>query len=307
MKRRTLLAFVLLNVVVSVVVTLTVATYLSQGWPQPTPILPPTVVVFITNTPGPTQTPIIQIVTATPDPNAIARADGGETDEIEEEATAGPTETPTLTSAELTATEATANELETHVVQSGEFFGLIAQTYGVTVADLLCQNDLKEDDYIYPGDILVIPGPGGCSYQPDATAPAVAAQPDATRIPLPTVTLPPTAENAQVRIANVIAPGDITAEEVVLVNDGGPIDLSGWTLSDRGENTFTFPVYRLFPGGSVTVRTRRGDDTPIVRYWGLGRAVWGERGQIVTLADAEGNIQSIYVIENPVRTAPANP
>ncbi len=308
MKRRTLLAFIVLNVVVSVAVTFIVATYIDQGRPQPTPIIPPTVVVFITNTPGPTQTPIVQIITATPDLTAVAEAGGNpeETGEdVTEEATEGPTETPTLTNAELTETAAALNELQTHTVQTGEFFGLIAEAYGVTVADLLCQNGLTEDDFIYPGDVLVIPGPEGCTYNPEATeTPAeleTAATP--TRTPLPTITLQPTAEDAQVRVSAVLAPGDVTAEEVTLVNDGGFIDLTGWTLYDRQGNTFTFPDYRLFPGGSVTVRTRRGENTPIVLYWGLNTAVWGEPGDAVTLADKEGKVQAVYIVgELPTST-----
>lgn len=311
MKRRTLLAFVVLNVVVSVAVTYTVATMISEGRPQPTPISPPTVVVYITNTAGPTQTPIVQIVTATPDPRVLVPAQGGE-DEApgeEEAATEGPTETPTLTDAELTSTAAAVAELETHTVQSGEYFGLIAETYGVSVADLLCQNGLTEDDLIYPGDVLVIPGPEGCTYNAEAAETPVreAAAGTATRTPLPTITLQPTAANAQVRIASVLAPGDITAEEVTLINDGGLIDLTGWTLYDRQGNTFVFPETRLFPGGSMTVRTRRGDDTAIVRHWGLSSAVWGEEGDAVTLADKDGAVQSIYVIGRPGTATPTAP
>lgn len=301
MKRRTLLAFIILNILVSVAVTFTVATVLDNGRPQPTPIIPPTVVVFITNTPGPTQTPIVQIITATPDPKTLTESgDNGALGDLTEEATEGPTETPTLTEAELTATEAAINELQTHTVQAGESPALIAANYEVSVEDLLCQNGLEEGDLIFPDDVLVIPGPEGCTYSP-ATETAAPGEPDApdatsTRSPLPTITLQPTAENAQLRVDAVIGAGDITVEEVTLINDGGFIDLTGWKLYDREGNEYTFPETRIFPGGAMTVRTRRGEDTPLVRYWGLNTAVWGDEGDAVTLEDAEGAVQAIYVI-----------
>jgi LysM repeat protein len=297
MKRRMLLAFIVLNVVVTIVVTLVVATWITESRPETTPISLSPVVHVITNPPGPTQTPDIRVVTATLNPETPQAAG------LEPGATEGPTETPTLTEGELTATEAVAHERLTHTVTEGEYFGVIAEMYDVMVADLLCQNGMTEDDIIYPGDVLVIPGPEGCDYSP-TEAPTERPGDAPARTPLPTITLQPTAENAQVRITGVLSAGDVTAEEVTLTNEGGLIDLKSWTLYDRQGNAFTFPEYRLFPGGSVRVRTRRGDDTPIVLYWDLNTAVWGEEDDAVTLADAEGNVQSIYTLDGAEEAPP---
>ncbi|MBN1285514.1 MAG: lamin tail domain-containing protein [Anaerolineae bacterium] len=335
MKRRVLFAFVILNIIISVVVTFTVATLIAQSRPEPTPIALSPVVIVATPT-GPTQTPIVITVIATRDPNAVpyvpeldatdiantaaaVYAGEGGTGETGSETGADdetPTRRPTLSDIDRTVTAAAANQIETHIVQSGEYFGLIAQQYGVTVADLLCQNNLTESDYIYPGDVLIIPGPEGCDYEPPTETPSFTDTP--TRTPtlektatptlVPTITLRPTAESAQVKVTDVLSPGDVTDEEVILTNEGGLVDLQGWTLSDReGETVFTFSDYRLFPGGSVSVRTRKGENTPIVRYWNQDTAMWGGEDATVILTDAEGNVQSIYVVGAPGGVPPTPP
>jgi LysM repeat protein len=284
-----------------------------------------TPVVIVATPTGPTQTPDIRIVTATPSPEPdedIQATNFALTAEaVHAATTTGDTEvsprdtdepddtvedTPTLSPGDLTATEAAANQRQTHVVESGEYYGLIAENYDVTVEDLLCQNGLEEDDFIYPGDVLVIPGPDGCDYEPpeEDEEPTITPTPralerTATPTQLPTPSIPPTAENAQAHITEVLSAGDVTEEELLIVNEGGVIDMEGWTLSDQDGNVYTFPDFRLFPGGSVSVRTRTGEDTPIVRYWNQTRAVWGDEGDIATLTDADGNVQSIFVIGEP--------
>lgn len=48
-----------------------------------------------------------------------------------------------------------------HTVQAGENLTIIAQTYGVTVEDLLQVNNLRDSDVILPGQELIIPGGQG--------------------------------------------------------------------------------------------------------------------------------------------------
>lgn len=48
-----------------------------------------------------------------------------------------------------------------HVVQDGENLTSIAAQYGISVQDLLLVNGLGEEDLIFPGDELVIPGAAG--------------------------------------------------------------------------------------------------------------------------------------------------
>jgi LysM repeat protein len=141
------------------------------------------------------------------------------------------------------------------------------------------------------------------SPTPSATS-TLSATPTRTYTPsnTPSATLPPTAENAVVQIVRVIDAGNITAEGVEIRNNGPVIDLSGWTLSRDDETVYTFPnERRLFQGGSLTVFTRVGDDTPIALYWDRDRAVWSS-GVSVTLSkpdtngDGLGEAQSVFTI-----------
>lgn len=106
---------------------------------------------------------------------------------------------------------------------------------------------------------------------------------------LPTVTplLPPAI--AQVEIAEIVGAGDLSAEAVVIRNNGDTIDLGGWTLQDSNGHRYTFgEVRRLFSGASLTINTRAGTDTPVVSYWGLDEAIFSP-GEWVYLLDATGN------------------
>jgi hypothetical protein len=133
---------------------------------------------------------------------------------------------------------------------------------------------------------------------PPAAAPPASPTPTAsfTASNTPTATLPPTAINAQVAITRIIDAGNLTAEGVEIRNNGPVIDLSGWTLRDAEGNAFIFPnERRLFQGGSLTVFTRVGDDTPIALYWDRRQAAYTS-GEAVTLADREGRAQSIATV-----------
>ncbi len=219
-----------------------------------------------------------------------------------------------------------------HSVADGEFPSLIAQQYtGVSYFDILTANDLTEEDatFLQIGDLLIIPL-AGCPLELfiDVTAATEAAQvtdentastgsdetpdgegtedPEATEdlspsatptaTPIPTITLAPTASNAQVTIVEVINPGDITTEAVIIRNDGNLVDISGWTISDAEGNTYTFAQgKRLFSGGSLTINTRAGADTAILYFWNQDTAVFGdggEAGEAVVLTDANGVVQA---------------
>ncbi|MEO0563243.1 MAG: lamin tail domain-containing protein [Chloroflexota bacterium] len=115
--------------------------------------------------------------------------------------------------------------------------------------------------------------------------------------PTPTPAVAPTAFNAQVRLVEVLGPGDITAEGIRIVNEGNAVNVAGWTITDAQGNEFILPEQRLFTNGSVTIYTRPGEDTPIVFYWGRSTAVWGDAGDVATLRDADGQVQSSVRIE----------
>ncbi len=126
--------------------------------------------------------------------------------------------------------------------------------------------------------------------------PAATATPTPTRTATPTPTRTPnvaaTAVTAQLEIVEFVSPGDITTEGVSILNRGSVVDITDWTLTDAQGNEFVFPEQRLFTNGSITVFTRAGENTPVALFWGRSTAVWGDDGDIATLTDAAGRVQS---------------
>ncbi len=303
MNRRALIVFVILNIAVSVgVALLVIAFWQSNLVSAPDEPIVQVFEVIITATPGPTQTPWIVTVVGneTPDFSAIQAG----------EPTVAPTLNPDIlpaiaTSAALTqvAVRSSGGQEQTYTVVSGDSPSTIAQRFEVDLDDLLCANDLGTVDnpeYIYPGQVLIIPGADfvcGLALIPTEAPTTVATTAGSSTVagalatPVPTVTLAPTAENAQVVIAQVVGANDVTREEVFINNLGGLVDLRGWTLYDTEGNIYTFPEYRLFPGAGVRVFTRIGEDTPVALFWGQTQAVW-QPGDVISLANASGVVQS---------------
>lgn len=312
MNRRALIVFVILNIVISIGVAMLVITLWTGSQPTTQSFVVQTIEVIITATPGPSQTPWVVTVQGAVGP--VFTPQPGEP-------TVAPTLNPNVlpdiaTSAAQTQTaiQVSGSTEQTYTVESGDSPSTIAQSFGVAVEDLLCANDLgtvDDPDYIFPGQVLLIPGPdfvcGGVAVgaqETDETALASGESgvPLATvegallgSTPVPTVTLAPTAENAQVVIMRVLNPGDVTSEGVEIRNLGGLVDLEGWTLYDTQGNIFTFPDYRLFPNAGVTVYTRVGSDTPVALFWDETRSVWSN-GDVASLANAAGVVQSTFRI-----------
>ncbi len=214
-----------------------------------------------------------------------------------------------------------------HTLVEGEFPSLLAEQYGTDVNSILFVNGLNEEDaaFLQIGQVLIIPladCPLDAIPTPDTAdttgdeadtgteevtgtdeagvseslTPAVTPSPTVTA----TITLPPTAADAQLEIVEVKAPGDVTAEAVVIRNNGRNVTLTGWTLSDLEGNVYTFPERNLFSNGEITLFTGVGQNTAVVMYQGADRAIFGEPGDVVTLRDANGVVQAVYRITGPV-------
>lgn len=111
----------------------------------------------------------------------------------------------------------------------------------------------------------------------------------------PASTLPPLDEDT-VEIQMVVGAGDIEYERVQLVSASeNPVEMTGWQLSDGRGNVYTFPSFKLYPGGSVNLFTAAGADTSIELYWNRAEAIW-ESGRTVELADSDGNRRAKYRI-----------
>lgn len=321
MRRLGQIGFILLNVIVSLVVVLVVISFTNaQRSPEQNQIVI-TVPVLITSTPNPnqfTQTPWIITTTPLPGTPRVAEIPPGIID-----ATFDPN-APTIDPALIAASDALQATAGTplpdncvlYEIQEGDTPFGIAEQYGVNGFDLMAVNGLDDvtASFLQVGQTLIVPLPG-CELTTVALAATESAvgQPTATPVPTegtppsatippsqtatptstPTSTLPPTAVNAQVTIARVIGAGDITTEGVLIQNIGAVVDLSGWTLTDGGQNIYTFADQRFFTNGSLTVYTRAGSDTPSAKYWNRDTAVWVS-GATVVLQDREGRVQSTF-------------
>ena len=81
-------------------------------------------------------------------------------------------------------------------------------------------------------------------------------------------------------------------EYVVLGNDGGPVELTGWTVRDESStHRFTFPDgFELGRGETVLIRSGCGDDNPGELYWCADGPVWSNGGDMALLLDPAGNV-----------------
>jgi competence protein ComEC len=91
-----------------------------------------------------------------------------------------------------------------------------------------------------------------------------------------------------------VGAGNIAEEMVIITNRGQPVNLEGWTLSDRQDNVYTFPGILLWSNdASVRVHTGLGENTATDLYWKLDKAIW-EAGDKATLADKSEKIIAVY-------------
>jgi len=156
----------------------------------------------------------------------------------------------------------------------------------------------------------VDPGAAG-TLEPRATFPArgdaSAGLPDATESADPTV-IADGGEDAGGATATESAPGlgvaeiradapgndneNLNDEYVVFRNAGDrSLDLSGWTVGDEADHTYTFPAgTELGPGETLTLHTGSGTDGDGQYYWGAGGAIWNNGGDTVFVRTADGEL-----------------
>ncbi len=158
---------------------------------------------------------------------------------------------------------------EVYIVQAGDSLLAIATRYNITVDQIMQANGLTNPDFVFSGQRLVIP----------VSSSANSASPTPTPVVI-----------EGVEIASVDGGGDLDAESVLVVNDSDrAFSLQGWQLAREGGPAYTFGNAPLFPGGSVRVHTRAGDNTSIDLYWGQSEAVWPS-GTVVQLISAQGAV-----------------
>ncbi len=324
MRRRSLIIFVILNVLISLAVAYGVISVMGSGQ-QPAQIVIQTVPILVTSTQDPNTTAVVRIITATPLPGSVQLPTG-----------LLPTTPPppingtplaTLDATEISAgleqnpgLESTATALPPncilYTVQDGDTPFGIAEQLGADGTQLLAVNGLNEEtaSSLQIGQVLIVPLPG-CSLTAADIATATSAEEATSEATAeatgeataeikptvrPTLTLPPTAASAQVQIVEVQNPGDVTTEAVVIRNVGNTINLKNWTLSDANGNTYTFSEQFLFANAVITLASRVGQNTSILLFWNRDQAAFATPGDVVTLKDDKGTVQSTYRVESPV-------
>jgi LysM repeat protein len=219
----------------------------------------------------------------------------------------GPTPTTAATATQPVSVEGPTSEVITHIVRSGDTISGLAFEYDVPEQDIIAANQLENPNFLQVGMELIIPV-GGLSEATATFTPAptptdtpipfeppsaeltatAAAVLGATATPLPTPL--PSGGELRIDILEVLGAGQIDQERVVLTSIGDQLaDMQGWTLSDDEGNVYTFPNFRLWAGGSVTVHTRVGTDgnPPANLYWGKLEPVWSA-GEVIRLRDGQG-------------------
>ena len=244
-------------------------------------------------------------------------------------AQAGSTALPPQAAAVTPSQEPTKT---TYIVQAGDSLSGIAFQFDVYVEDIMRANGLTDADLLFVGQELIIPIGGlpetpaftpvptptetPIPFEPPTPLPTdtpPAAQPTPSGTPLPSPETPalseaegptpsptkeptPTifAKPVDVEITEIVGPGNLAEEMVIITNRGQPINLEGWTLSDRHDNVYTFPGILLWSNNaSVRIHTGLGENTATDLYWKLNKAIW-EAGDKATLADKNGKTIAVY-------------
>ena len=181
-----------------------------------------------------------------------------------------------------------------YTVRGGDTLGTIAQQFDVTVEEIMAANGLTDPNVLSVGQVLIIPVAG--SVPPTAEGatpgplPTTAAEP-----PRPTATRDPNLPAPQLSVREVRSAGVLADETLVLVNDGGPVDLAGWTLRDETGHLYTFPSLVLFEGGAINVHTGAGSDTVTDLFWNQPEAVWTS-GKTALLSEAGGMLHTRFSV-----------
>jgi hypothetical protein len=328
MRRRSLFTFILLNILITAAVIFGVNKFLSMNAPPPSTSQPVQLIpVIVTATTDPNAGPTIKIVTATPQPGTVilptgilATSDSSSAQTVGTiDANAVALNSPGAQSPNGVST-VLPDKCILHTLAEGDTPFAVAEQYGADPFKLMEVNGLNDEtaSLLQIGDTLIVPLEGcpltgpvttpvptlgddaalSAENTPEATAEATEGA-TATPTLRPTLTLPPTATNAKVEIAEVIGAGQITAEGITIRNNGNNVNLKGWTIETSGGNTYTFAERILFSNGLVTVYSRVGQDTAIALFWNRTQPGF-QPGDVVTLKDNTGKVQGSYRLPAPV-------
>ena len=95
------------------------------------------------------------------------------------------------------------------------------------------------------------------------------------------------------------APGDdsqnINQEYVIITNTSSfSMDVTGFTIKDRGTNIFKFPRFELQSGQTIFVHSGYGKNEDGHFYWNSDTPVWNNSGDTLFIRDREGLLVAIF-------------
>jgi LysM repeat protein len=178
-------------------------------------------------------------------------------------------------------------------VQAGDTLSKIALFFKVGMEDILRVNELSDPNSLYAGQILLIPESPLPTYTPDySPTPSSTITPTPQNTSTPTQTPTRDTSPGRLRIESIQGAGELDSEKAKITHTGGgEVSLEGWRLVDEDGNAYIFPMLLLYPGGSVLVHSKVGTNTVSDLYWGLAQPAW-KAGETATLYDAQNNIRA---------------
>jgi LysM repeat protein len=96
-------------------------------------------------------------------------------------------------------------------------------------------------------------------------------------------------------ITEVIDPGSLPGETLIVLNQGMGTSMLNWKLSGSPLGNFVFPDIFLFSGGSIRVHSVAGQNTPSDLYLGQSEPAWPS-GATIVLSNDTGTEISRYMV-----------
>ncbi len=256
MSARRLLAFILLNVIVSATVVLLILYFWDERQPDTVEMAEQAIAI-----------PTVPTLIAG---DQIAEAPIGAAEAIPEEST----------------------EIPLYIVQAGDTLGKISRDFDVSVEDLMAANGMDNPNFLQVGQELIIPVGG---IPTEAPPPTETVSPILSPTPI-SAALPVEGEaNIDIADVTGAGDLDEEAVSIVN-SGSRPMALLGWRLSDAEGLTYTFGQVTLFgEGAAILLHTGTGQEGPSDLYWGFSEPVW-EIGESVTLVDSEGTVRATFTV-----------
>jgi Flp pilus assembly pilin Flp len=140
------------------------------------------------------------------------------------------------------------------------------------------------------------------------TTPVATSEPSVTVTPgPPDVVIDPSCSCFDCKGSSGGKPSEHTAEaeHICFTNrDAYVADMTGWTVADAVNHTYTFPRFQLRAGASVKLYSDRGADTDSKLYWGTEGNIWNDKGDTAYLRDAAGALVDEYSYGHMVDPVP---